>query len=422
VAADVKELLAANVVLLVTAMQGLAQVMVSWPTQGAYRIGQYVAVGIEAPAARVVEVEAAGLTPLRIDANGAAVRGVFPMFVVDRPGETLTVKIDGRSEPLPMPLRAVGADERVVGVIGNVAAKAREIFGDARTVSIKLDAADPLSEPVGVWDVLDAVIIDGNAKLNEQAVRFLLAKGVHFAVRSPNAPDAVWPWKKDEEWWSLTYGPLGPRESVGEAAYAPVGNWSIGMLTRTRCLVIVLAVMFSIVVLGASLLRGTARGVAIGMVVLGAVLALGVFETRQPVLRQAMGSVVVVSDDFIQTDLWNYQTAMRETRGVMAWNGLTRPMVMSVEHAPNFDLRLVCMPSGRPLMFETTPRRGRVMCWRTSGVNPRTQEVMPLSTTLSPMRTVAQEFYGHVVGEGPEGEVSVEYEERWRAVIVEGRK
>jgi hypothetical protein len=186
-----------------------------------------------------------------------------------------------------------------------------------------------------------------------------------------------------------------------------------------------LAILFSILVLGASLLRGKRRLLAVAVVVIGAAAAVSLFARRQPVLREASGGVVVLTDELVQTDVWSYQTSTRAATAMVAWNGLTRPMPVSIEHARDFAMELICREDGGPLVFMLHPSNGRVMCFYTSGVNPRTPELMPIATTSSPLRALAPYFYtgvgARLVGEGPAQPRSTAYSERWPTVILDRR-
>jgi hypothetical protein len=274
--------------------------------------------------------------------------------------------------------------------------------------------------------VLDGVVVETDAQIPEQAVRFLLAKGVKFAVRTREPPDANYPWKQDGPWWRLEYEPLGPKGWIGESAYAPVRNWRPGALPRTRINVVILGVLFAIFALGSSLLRGRMRIAAMTLVSIGAIGAFGVFALRQPLQREASGGIVILNESLQQNDSWNYYTSVSEAFGLASFNGMTRPMPMSLEHLRSFDPRLVCAGDGRPFLFLVNAARGRTICFFNSGVNPRTGELMPLPTTSSPLRTLVGEFYAspaaRVVGEGSGGEGSIPYVEEWPTVIIDRRK
>src|SRR5205823_5990445 len=129
--------------------------------------------------------------------------------------------------------------------------EAQALFPGKTIVAVKLDPAHPLPGTAAAWEVLDAIVSEAGPAAGATATtyRTLLGSGVIIAVRSPQAPDSHWPWRRQGAWWVLRHDPLGPASALNEAGYTPVMSWSPGAPAHARATVLALGVLLAIAAL-----------------------------------------------------------------------------------------------------------------------------------------------------------------------------
>jgi hypothetical protein len=293
----------------------------------------------------------------------AAGGAVVPALVLEPPGGE--VSVDGQTLPLP-PSHVLAPNERLVGIIGSTSLTVPSfLFPQLSTITVRLDPDTfPRGEPLA-WEALDAVVCDGPlpARVDGRVIRALLGSGTVFAVRSAGAQDRSWPWRRAGEWWVLRYDPVGPDSGVAPAAYAPVTADLLGAAPRQRAMVVGIAVVFAIVVLGATLVsrRRWGQAVAVAGVSLLGVAAVAAWSGRQPAVRQQRGAVGVLAGPLGQSDQWTWQIAARAGTATMPFISGQRPMLASARQAQRMGLTLECSGEGMPLRFTATlPANGQI--------------------------------------------------------------
>ncbi len=404
-----------------------ADVKISFPLDGYCRVGRYAGVTIDLPPAKQIKLRGEGIVSLEIDAGGEAVHGNYPLLVLDRPGNLLTATADGSTTSVPIALRPLADNERLVGVIGAVTDdRTKELFPGKTIVPVRLDATKAFGGAPAVFDALDAVIADQPTTIDDQIIRHLLPAGAIFTVRSTAAPDKTWPWAREGDWWTLRYDALGPTSTFGESVYGSIASIPSGALRLTRVMVVLLAILFAILALGASLLPRVALWPVMVVVVASAFWTFHRFDQQLPALREAEGGIVTLTPAFRQTDSWTFQTSVRPTHGPGSFNALTRPMLTSAEQARAMDLTLICGADGSPYLFygKVTPRAPIV--YMTRSVNPIGDDrTAPIATTASPLRTIAEDHYlvpgARITGEGRQERSFIGYIQRWPTVIIDRR-
>ena len=402
-----------------------ADVRVSLPLDGYYRIGRYAGLTIDSQPAKQLKIQAEGIISLEIDAGDEPVHGNYPLLILDKPADSVAVTADGATTSIAFPLRPLGENERLVGVIGSTADdRAKEVFPDKTVIPIRLNQNKPFAGAPAVYDALDAVIASEPAAIDEQIIRHLLPAGTIFSVRSSDPPDKTWPWLKQGEWWTLRYDALGPSSTFGESVYGPIASVPTGALRLTRVMVVLLALLFAIFVLGASLLPRIALWPVVVVIVASAFWTFHRFDAQLPSLREADGGIVTLTPTFRQTDSWTFQRSVRPMHGPASFNAITRPMLTSAEQARAMDLTLICGPDGSPYLFYGKVTPHSPMVYMTRSVNPiGDDKTVPIATTASPLRTIAEDHYlvpgARIAGEGPQERSFIGYIQRWPTVIID---
>ena len=406
-----------------------ADVRISLPLDGYYRTGRYAAIAIDAPPTQQLKLRGNGVVSLEIDAGGQAIHGIYPLLVFDQPAQTFRATADGANTDVPLALRPLAENDRLVGVIGTGGEdRAKQLFPGKSIIPIKLDPNKPFAGAPAAWDALDAVIAEQPTTMDEQIIRHLLPAGTIFSVRSSDPPDKTWPWAREGDWWTLRYEALGPPPSlaptIASSAYGPVASVPSGALRLTRVMVIFLAILFTIVALGASLLPRIACWPALTVVVSSAFWTFHRYDQRLPSLREAEGGIVTLTREFRQTDSWTFQTSVRPTQGPGSFNAITRPILTSPEQARAMDLTLICGPDGSPYLFYGSIAPHDAMVYWTRSLNPRGDDkVQALLTARSPLRPLAQDLYlvpgARIAGEGPQERSFISYIQRWPTVIID---
>jgi hypothetical protein len=314
-----------------------------------------------------------------------------------------------------------------VGIVGTdtagAVASALEIFPGKTIVPIPLDPVRPLPGDPMAWETLDAVVFDEWSADAPQEQ--LISAGVTLIVRNPERPADGWPWQGRSGHWVIFIPLTGPRGAVFPPAYEPAYAWRPGWPTPLRRQAVLLAVVFSIVALAASLWRRSWQATA--LVVALSAAAIGGFAwwgARQPLVREAGGGMVV-NDGSIRYDRWDYVRPLRSGEVSAPWLG-RKPMLASARHLREIDLRLNCDGSGQPTGFTWRGEAGTTVAFliRSVDANPGPRVIAPQTPVTSPMLALVRGGYlseGDVVeGEiGPdEPEVDAGWSEIWPSVVV----
>ena len=399
--------------LLLLSTRVFADVTLSSPVDGYYRIGKYTPVKVTGVPPACDTLIAGDRVVSVLVQNGAGLGSiVVPLLpVTDAPGK-LTVRCDEVTSPVMLPLLLLNENERLVGLIGAVsAADAQALFPGKTIVAVKLDAVTPLPGTPAAWEVLDAVVCDSVTSLpagNASTYRTLLGSGAVFAVRSSQAPDTIWPWQRQGPWWILRYDPLGPTTGLSEAAYAPVRSWSPGAPIQSRATIFALGIFVAILALAASLLRDRffiTAGVIVA--VAASIWIIHVWSKHQPAQRQVESAVAIINRELLQYDHWEYRTAATDGGSVScdwfvgtagsarnSFHLAQHPMLTSPEQATRDQLILEVDAAGEPQRFIARLRRGEKLAFLTRSVQSLEGEPTPPSAaTDSPMQSLVREAY-----------------------------
>lgn len=382
---------------------------VSLPLRGYYRVGEYFPLRVSgAETEPTVELRGEGLLPVRL--TGAA-NTIVPMLVLDRPGAELTVA----GKRVPVELRELSADERLVGTIGTTEGLPDGLFApDKKIVRLPLDrdaaGLPPLYGRAIAWEALDAVVAD--VALPEAAgpevIATLLGRGVTLAVRADLKPDARWPWRQQGRWWVMRHDPVGPASAVAPAAYAPVAGWSPGLSHTVRTRVVAAAVLIAIADLAAVLLLPRRLGLpGVLIVTAAAAVTIPAWAARQKTLARIEGDVVTRTGELAQMDSWSYLTDPRDATWTGPWTDAdVRPMLASPEHAARMDMTLECFGDRGPQRLTARLQRNLKLAVLTRSLGPWKPPRWGITSEVnSPMRALINEAYlapgVRVVGQEP---------------------
>lgn len=331
---------------------GQGAVTVSLPTEGHYRPGRYLPVRIEgATSTDSIKLLGNGTVPTEIDHPQSTNFTVPWLIASDSIPDARWQLADGQSHPVK--LRALAADERLVGFAGTAPESLEFLFPNNTIVPVRLEESRPLLEPAEAWECLDGVVLSASAaaRVDEAHRSALLAGGTIIAVRSDAQPDDHWPWKLEGGYWILRYAPAGPQSIVEPAAYGPTYGWERGWPESFRRRVVFAAVLFCILSLATLLWRS--RWAVPAFVAISLVFAL-IFATwygRQSPMLLLESGVRVDSGPISQLDLWMWQSTVRATDSSFPCVGLTHPYLGTLKQIEQTNLRLICRPDGRPESF-----------------------------------------------------------------------
>jgi hypothetical protein len=366
-------------------------ITVSLPTEGRYRPGRYLPVRLEHGAGQgSISLQARGTIPTELPSPDSSDVIVPWLPVSDSAGDAVWKSADGGSHPVPTPLRALAADEKLVAFAGPQEDAAKLLFPGGTIVPIQLDESRPLLDPVEAWECLDAVVLSPSAiaRVNPDQRAALLAAGTTLAVRSDSSPpDQVWPWKRQGAYWVLAFAPAGPVSIVEPAAYEPTYGWERGWPVAFRHRIMFIAVLFCILSLGTLLWRS--RGTALAFVAV-AIIFIGagaMWYRRQSAVLKLESAFRIEDGPVSQFDLWTWQSPVRSADASFPIAGVTHPYLGTLRQIEQTRLRLVCRPDGRPDRFDFHLEPGQSLAMLSRQV--RVASPMP---DLSPASAASHDF------------------------------
>ena len=162
------------------------------------------------------------------------------------------------------------------------------------------------------------------------------------------------------------YEPHGPRAYAFDTGPL-LASWSPGISAGARRNILVLAVIFIILALAASLRRGRAAMITLVIVTTGSMVAIGIWASRQPTVRAVIGTVDVMQSTLQQKDVWLLQNASRATTLSARITGVTRPIATADEIA-DAKMTLECDREGWPMRFRWDAQVGAKMVFLSRGV------------------------------------------------------
>jgi hypothetical protein len=186
---------------------------------------------------------------------------------------------------------------------------------------------------------------------------------------------------------------VGPTQVTLESAYAPVAGWTPGVPPRTRTIAFVLAALFSLAAVGATLLPGKKVILILLGGVAAALVAIDSRLTRLPPVRERRGAIVTVSGPMLQRALWMYQTSVRSYRAAVTWRGSLRPILTSTAQIKALRLKLECSGDATPARFTMDLDPQTVVAFLLRSVVPGAPPAIAPHPQPSQLQTLAQDFY-----------------------------
>jgi hypothetical protein len=393
-----------------------AEIRVSLPLQGYYRVGHYMPVAIEG-----------GSGDITIGADGAVtvtVTGVHTpratalLLVLDRLGPVHYALAGAPPLTLNQTLTPLTDDDRLVICAPGAIGTARRLFPGRNVIGLDLAGGNPLRAVFDFWESVDAIIFEHGEVFPSDVPLLSLPWEITLAVPSAQRPDGRWPWVRMDDYWVLHHELAGPRTSlVGEQIYLPTSAWRPGTPDGLRRSVVIGSIIMSILILGITLLR---RKKAIWGVVTLAVVASGFFAWWQyitPTLHQVGGIVAVIDGPFVQFDEWTYEASSLEAE---LSTGLgNRPMFISPQQAAQLKLSATS-PDGTGTEFGYRLQRGQRIALLSRRIE-RASDRQILPAVASPMESVARALYMRP-GDRIVGSFGALGLDQWPSVVIERSK
>ena len=430
-------LVSAALLLLCCCADAAAQVQVSFPLQGHYRPGKYLPVRITADASVTgpVVLRAAGAVRLSVETRPGGTDVVVPWLAASDVRDVTWSTPGGASGavtgPVDAPLAPLEPRQVLVGAAGTSIAAAVEaatplLFPGQGIVPVPLPGTPPLRGDARAWEALDVIAFDDSP--GEAALADLLGAGISVVVRTERPPPAGdWPWRGGPGRWFISFTHYGPAGVIVPEAYEPVSGWNPGWPAPLRRRVALLAVVFCILALGASLWRPTRRGVlATFAVAVAAACGFAVWAARQPHVREAVSGVTVRDERTTQRDRWTYARPLRSGDVWLEWDRYGKPVFASPRHFRGADLELRCAAGGRPLGYSWRAGAHTTLAFLSRGPGPPSPPYDPAqwAASTSPLRDFARQGYAGS-GDAVLGDPTVEMPppdadrvEHWPDVVV----
>ena len=326
-----------------------AETNVSFPLQGYYHPGKYMPVHITHDSGNItLSLSARGAVDIRISPAGNSV--TIPWLMVQSLIENATWSDGSSQHPIDQPFRIVGPNEQLIGSTSGNIDIAQTIFPNAKLIHIPLDPASPLPGSPVAWEALDAIVLDDARGLNDETIGTLLSAGTAIAVRGP-PPDARWPWENVADFSVLRHLPAGPQSLVLEAAYSPVYSWQPELPGIARCRIFLAGVIFTLIVLGASLWRSPLTSWLVTVLSVAALAIFAMIRATQSHPRSISGDIIVIDPRFTQSDAWTFLTSAKDSiQSAPAKH--SQPVFASNSHAARSEMKLICTGDGIPDKFE----------------------------------------------------------------------
>lgn len=340
-----------------------AQVRVTFPLNGYYRVGKYMPVRVTGTdTASPVVIRADGAVAVSVSPGHTGVDTIVPWLAAD---EVRTPRWEsGRATgPIDEPLTPVEPNQALVGVVGPDVGAAAEVaarlFPGKSVVAVPLTGTPPVGGNPAAWEALDAIVFDApdNVLLAD-----LLRNGMTVVIRSPARPGGDWPWQGGPGRWFLRFDAAGPPGAIHPDVYDAVAAWRPGWPAPLRRRALLLTAVLCIVALGITLWRRTFRAaLAVAAASVAAAAGLAYWGARQSMVCEISTGVSIVSNAGSQYDHWTYLRPLRRRQVVDDWRGKPKPVFASARHLRETDLTLHVGASGRPFRFTwNAPARGTV--------------------------------------------------------------
>jgi hypothetical protein len=345
----------ALVVMCAACASARAQVEVSLPLDGYFRVGQYMPVYLRAGAnapLRHVTIAGDGLVPTLVGARGAEI--VVPVLVTSASAREIVVTSAGSAAPVRLPLRGLPPDRQMIAVIRGAGDELGGFIPPAPTiVRVDLDRALVRAAPPVALEMLQSILLDEPSLIKDPGA--WLASGVQVLLAGHPPPNRDWPWIEVQGLSLLRADPLGPRTALlGEDAYLPARGWTPARSRPLRRQVVLAGALFAIAATACALLpRRRAALMALALVTLSAIAAIYTWKRAHGPLHLLAGQVAVDHHPGAQWDRWTYFTTRASTTANAPFIEADRPILIDADQAERARLRLHWSddPSGRYFEF-----------------------------------------------------------------------
>jgi hypothetical protein len=375
-----------------------AEVRVTLPLEGHYRAGRYMPVRVEvrgAAAGAVLRLTGEGIIPTHVETANGRAEGVAPVLPLTEAARELRWSLGEETGVVGTPLRALAERERFIGYASAVdAAIAGQVFPETAVVGVRVDPGELARTEAGLWQALDAVILDA-AQLTKERLEAFVAAGVAVVAGSGEVPPEVrdWGWEEVHGVRVLRPALLGPgRAGVSADAFAPVQGWRAELPRAFRMRVLLYGALVVVLILGAGLLKGRVAITLIVLVSLGSALLLHRWwRARTPELER-VGGVFVVDGSKTQYDVWSYRTAVAPVAQEGEWTLATWPFFRELENVRGMSFYFVCRANGAPRRYRYEVASGRMLGLMTRTVRGGVEKPEP-GAGESAMERLARRLY-----------------------------
>jgi hypothetical protein len=373
-----------------------AAVEVQLPLEGYHRPGKYMPVRITVPPGTTGDliIESAQAISTAVSLSDATVSAVAPLLPIDSIRQARWRVGDGPWQALQANWRPLDPDDRLVGFTSIDMPLARELYPGQNIIPLRLDPSRPLPGPVVAWEALDLLVLDNPSLLDDQLLGQLLGAQVSVAVRSDVPPDLRWPWRQAGHYWVVSYEVAGPaRAAEYPAALAAVQGWRADWPAPFRRRILLYAVGFAALAMGAALLRSRWTPLIIIIIAAGTAGGLAIWWSgRSPVVQRG-GQVHIVGEQLAQVDTWIYRATARSAVDRVPFAPLMRPFFEMPEQNLYMRMVLLCDADGRPREFEYRLPPSLRSAFVSRQLGPRTGRFDPEKADGSPLLRLAQRAY-----------------------------
>jgi hypothetical protein len=339
-----------------------AEVRVSFPFEGSYRIGRYMPalVQFDGDDAKLsITITGQGIVPITIDPRGTAGDLIIPMLVIAEPAD---LRIDSASgveriersfHPSPAGKLSAGNDPRMQSLVTAI--------------------------PVA-WEMLDELHIQNIEDIDPSTLACLIAAGTRISDASGR---------------SLQAEIAGPRGALaGEKAYLPLVSWDAGVGAATRRRIVLAGIIFAILATGCAMLPSWRAAVAAGLLLTVVTSATFLLWTRAvPPMREGRGDILLEADGLVQRDRWTFVVARGDARGKIDLTDTLRPILIHQQQVRDLGLHLYVVNGSNPPSYHFRPKRGEALAFVSrTVVRGRAGDIAP-EPINSPLVGLARALY-----------------------------
>ena len=375
-----------------------AQVKVTFPLNGHYRVGRYMPVRVTTTGAVTgpVVIRAEGAVAVSVAPRSTGVDTVVPWLAA---GEVRSPRwqAEGGGGAIDVTLTPVEPRQVLIGVagvdVGASTAAAAGLFPGKEILAVPLSGTPPIGGNPDAWEALDAVVFDAPDSV---LLADLLANGMTVIIRSDARPRGRWPWQGRPGRWFVKFEAAGPTGAVQPEVYDAVAAWRAGWPAPLRRRALLLAGVFCLLVVGVTLWRRT-RLAALAVVAscAAAVAGFAWWGARQPLMCEVITTVSVMSGSGTQDDHWTYLRPLRRREVGVDWAWRSKPVFASARHVRETDLILHVGAAGRPFRFTWRAEPGTTLAFLNRSFSPYVGTNIPPAarTPLTPTRELASSSY-----------------------------